>query len=130
MVHEALNVNRKCVRASLVLGDIEFAEGHFEAAISAWQGIEKQNYEFLSMAAERLFDAYEKQGRPAEGIALLRGYQVTFPQLEITDLVYLKVCTYEGEGRAVESVREAVQARPSLSGVYRLIEAQMASNVA
>lgn len=124
-VADALATNRKCVRASLLLGDIELAEGHLEAAISAWQGIEKQNFEYLSMAAERLFDAYERLGRPAEGIALLRGYQQTFPQLEITDLVYQKLCTYESEQAALEAVRDTVHARPSLAGVYRLIEAQV-----
>jgi len=125
LVSEAISTNRKCVRASLILGDIEFAEGNLDAAIAAWQSIEKQNFEYLSMAAERLFDAYEKQGRPAEGLALLRGYQTTFPQLEMTDLLYQKLCTYESEALALESVRAAVQARPTLSGVYRLIEAQM-----
>nr|WP_176426046.1 lipopolysaccharide assembly protein LapB [Chromobacterium sp. ASV5] len=125
LVGEAFASNRKCVRASLILGDIEFAEGNVPAAIAAWQGIEKQNFEYLAMAAERLFDAYEKLGKPLEGIALLRGYQQTFPQLELTDLLYQKIATYEGETRALEAVREAVHARPSLSGVYRLIESQM-----
>lgn len=124
-VAEALATNRKCVRASLLLGDIELAEGNVEAAIAAWQGIEKQNFEYLTMAAERLVDAYERLGRPGEGIALLRGYQQTFPQLEITDLLYQKLCTYESEQAALEAVRDSVHARPSLSGVYRLIEAQV-----
>lgn len=124
-VDEAFSANRKCVRASLILGDIEFAGGHVEAAIAAWQNIEKQNYEYLSMAAERLFDAYERLDKPLEGIALLRGYQKTFPQLELTDLLYQKIATYEGEEKALEVAREGVHARPSLSGVYRLIEAQM-----
>lgn len=122
---EALAVNRKCVRASLVLGDIAFAEENYPAAIAAWQAIEKQNYEYLSMAAERLFDAYEKLGKPHEGIALLKGYGETFPQLELTDLLYEKVATYEGTQRALEVTRTAVHARPNLAGAYRLIEAQI-----
>ncbi|MDF0605599.1 lipopolysaccharide assembly protein LapB [Neisseriaceae bacterium TC5R-5] len=124
-VAEAITANRKCVRASLIMGDIEFSAGQMEAAISAWQEIEKQNYEYLSMAAERLFDAYEQLDKPLEGIALLRGYQKTFPQLELTDLVYQKIATYEGEEKALEATREAVHARPNLHGIYRLIEAQM-----
>jgi lipopolysaccharide biosynthesis regulator YciM len=124
-VSAALSANRKCVRASLILGDIEFTEGRYQEAIAAWQAIEKQNYEYLAMAAERLFDAYEKLGRPNEGTALLRGYLKTFPQLELTDLLYQKVATYEGEAAALGFVREAVHARPGLAGVYRLIEAQM-----
>ena len=63
--------------------------------------------------------------REQEGIALLRGYQRTFSQLELTDLLYQKVATYEGEARALEAAREAVHARPSLLGVYRLVESQM-----
>ncbi|MDC7708891.1 lipopolysaccharide assembly protein LapB [Vogesella indigofera] len=124
-VQEAFAANRKCVRASILLGDIEVANGQPEAAIAAWQAIEKQNYEYLAMVAERLFDAYESLGKAAEGIALLRGYQRTFSQLELTDLLYQKVATYEGEARALEAVREAVHARPNLLGVYRLVEAQM-----
>ncbi|KMJ54054.1 tetratricopeptide repeat family protein [Vogesella sp. EB] len=124
-VQEAFAANRKCVRASILLGDIEVATGQPEAAIAAWQAIEKQNYEYLAMVAERLFDAYESLGKAAEGIALLRGYQRTFSQLELTDLLYQKVATYEGEAKALEAVREAVHARPNLLGVYRLVEAQM-----
>lgn len=124
-VMEALQLNRKCVRASLILGDIAMAEGDVDAAIASWQGIEQQNFEYLSMAAERLFDACLQQGRIHEGIALLRGYLKTFPQLDIIDLIYQKICTYEGEQPALETLREAVQARPSLTGVYRLIEAQI-----
>jgi lipopolysaccharide biosynthesis regulator YciM len=66
------------------------------------------------MAAERLFDAYEKLDKPQEGIALLQGYQKTFPQLEMTDLLYQKLSAYEGEERAL--ARQAVHARPSLMG--------------
>lgn len=124
-VSEAFAANRKCVRASILLGDIETAQGQHEAAIAAWQGIEKQHYEYLAMVAERLFDAYEALGKPQEGIALLRGYQRTFSQLELTDLLYQKIATYEGETKALEAAREAVHARPSLLGVYRLVESQM-----
>lgn len=125
-VEAALESNRRCVRASLILGDVEFAEGRYDAAIAAWQHIEKQNYEYLGMAGERLFDAYEKLGRAAEGLALLKGYLRTFPQLELLDLLYGKVATYEGEAAALLVTRELVHVRPSLAGAYRLIEAQIA----
>lgn len=124
-VEKALLTNRKCVRASLLLGDIEFANGNMEAAIALWQGIEKQNYEYLTMAAERLFDAYEKLGRPSEGIVLLRGYQKSFPQLQLTDLLYQKTAAYEGRAKALSVIREHVHQCPSLFGIYRLLDAQL-----
>lgn len=123
-VEKALLVNRKCVRASLILGDIEFARGNINEAIATWQGIEKQNYEYLTMAAERLFDAYEALGKASEGITLLRGYQKSFSQLQLIDLLYQKIATYEGKARALTIVREHVHESPSLFGVYRLLEAQ------
>src|SRR4051812_16442463 len=39
----ALEANRKCVRASLQLGDLEKAAGHVERALDEWKRIESQN---------------------------------------------------------------------------------------
>lgn len=128
-IDAALAANRKCVRATLLLGDIEFAEKNYEQAIAVWQTIEKQNFEYLPMAAEKLCDAYEKLDRAVDGLALLRGYAKTFPQLDLTDILYKKIATFEGEEQALEAVRENVHANPTLLGVYRLIGARSLSSL-
>src|SRR5919205_31730 len=49
----ALDANRKCVRASLQLGDLERSEGKLERAIDHWKRIESQNPAYLALAAQR-----------------------------------------------------------------------------
>ena len=120
-IDAALAANRKCVRATLLAGDLEFAQENYQQAIDIWQTIEQQNFDYLPMAAEKLCDAYEKLGRAADGLALLRGYAKTFPQLDLTDILYKKIATFEGEEPALEAVRESAHANPTLLGVYRLI---------
>lgn len=128
-IDAALAANRKCVRATLLAGDLEFAQGHYQQAIDIWQTIEQQNFDYLPMAAEKLCDAYEKLGRPTDGLALLRGYAKTFPQLDLTDALYKKIATFEGEEPALEAVRESVHANPTLLGIYRLVGARSTSSL-
>ena len=124
-VADALAASRRSCRASLIAGDIERAEGQWEAAIARWQGIESQNPDYLSLVGERLMDAYEQQGKPQEGIALLTGYLRQYPQLELGDVLYPKIAALSGERAALSFLRETVHSQPSLTGLGKLIEAQI-----
>src|SRR5436853_4973873 len=50
----ALEANRKCVRASLQLGDLERSSNNLDAAIEHWKRIEAQNPAYIALAAQRL----------------------------------------------------------------------------
>ena len=55
----ALDMNRKSVRASMLLGDLHAAEGDDQEALEAWKKVESQNPVYLApLVAERLMDAY------------------------------------------------------------------------
>jgi len=56
----ALAADDQCVRASILLGDIDVLEGNFSDAIEHWQQIEKQDIHFLGEVAERLAEGYRK----------------------------------------------------------------------
>ncbi|HFC6394827.1 lipopolysaccharide assembly protein LapB [Neisseria bacilliformis] len=124
-VASALDANGKCSRASIILGDIEQKEGNYAAAIEAYTAVEKQNYAYLGMAGEKLYDAYDAQNRAAEGLDVLIGYMKTFPQLDLLDVVYEKSLLLYGEQKAGETVAELVRAKPDLNGVYRLLGVQI-----
>ena len=70
----AMQQNRKCVRASLLQGDLLLQEGKLSDAIDAWQRIEQQDPAYLALVAQRLLETYRKMAQRDEGIALLRGY--------------------------------------------------------
>lgn len=52
-IQAALNANKKCTRANLLLGDLECKLDNFQAACEAYTSIENQNYNYLVMASEK-----------------------------------------------------------------------------
>ncbi|SSY80381.1 lipopolysaccharide assembly protein LapB [Alysiella crassa] len=124
-VQAALNANKKCSRANMILGDIEQKQGNFGVAISAYSAIEKQNHAYLSMVGERLYDAYEAMGKASDGLNVLIGYQKTFPTLDLLNVIYDKALLLQGEQSANQTVIELIRAKPDLNGMYRLLGLQM-----
>ena len=73
-IGKALEANKKCTRANIILGDIEYRQGNFPAAVEAYSAIEQQNHAYLSMVGEKLYEAYAAQGKQEEGLNRLIGY--------------------------------------------------------
>ncbi|KLT72659.1 tetratricopeptide repeat family protein [Neisseria arctica] len=124
-VRKALDANRKCTRANMILGDIEQKQGNLQAAIDAYTAIEKQNHAYLSMVGERLYDAYDALGKPQEGLNVLTGYAKTFPQLDLINVIYEKSLLLHGEAAAAQTAIDLVRQKPDLQGVYRLLGLQI-----
>lgn len=120
-IFQALAVNRKCSRANMILGDVELKQQNFQAAVDAYSAIEKQNYEYLSLVGERLYDAYDGMNKAADGLEVLIGFAQTFPQLDLSGVIYEKSLPVYGEDRATEIVIDLVRRKPTLTGTYRLL---------
>ncbi|KAB2928697.1 MAG: lipopolysaccharide assembly protein LapB [Dechloromonas sp.] len=121
----AMLQNRKCVRASLLQGDLFLQEGKPESAIEAWQRIEQQDPAFLALVAQRLLDTYRKLERPEEGMALLGAYLERYPSLDLLDVVYQLVLEGEGNEAAYRLVRAELQRNPTLLGLEKLMSARL-----
>jgi lipopolysaccharide biosynthesis regulator YciM len=121
----AMQENRKCVRASLLQGDLLLQEGRQPEAIEAWQRIEQQDPAYLALVAQRLLETYRKLERPAEGIALLSGYLERYPSLDLLDVVYQLVLESEGTEAAYRLVRAELQRNPTLLGLEKLMSARL-----
>ena len=121
----ALECNRKCVRASLLLGDIEAQQDRFEAAIACWQRIEQQDPTYLALVAQRLLDAFRKLDQRDQGLQLLRGYLEHYHSLDLLDVVFQLVLESEGAEAAYILVRDELKRNPTLIGFDKLIEARL-----
>ena len=121
----AMQQNRKCVRASLLQGDLLAQEGHLDAAIEAWQRIEQQDPAYLALIAQRLLETYRKLARPEEGIALLGAFLERYPSLDLLDVVYQLVLENEGTEAAYRLVRAELQRNPTLLGLEKLMSARL-----
>jgi lipopolysaccharide biosynthesis regulator YciM len=124
-LESAMQQNRKCVRASLLQGDLLLQEVRQSAAIEAWQRIEQQDPAYLALVAQRLLDTYRKLERPEEGMALLSGYLERYPSLDLLDVVYQLVLEGEGNEAAYRLVRAELQRNPTLLGLEKLMSARL-----
>jgi len=122
---EALSHHRQCVRANMLLGDLEIAAKRPEAAIEAWKRIESQNPPYLALVAERLFNAYKQRGKLEEGVNLLRGYLAKYPSLDLLNVVFQGTLESQGNEPAYRLARDELRRMPTLLGLDKLLEAQM-----
>jgi lipopolysaccharide assembly protein B len=123
----ALASHRKSVRASILLGDIESASGAVEPAIDAWKRIEQQNPAYLSMVGERLLGAYRTLGKPEVGLRLLQYYLANHPSLDLLGIVFQATLEQQGPEDAHRLVRDELKRNPTLIGLTKLLEAQLAT---
>jgi lipopolysaccharide biosynthesis regulator YciM len=124
-LERALAHHRLCVRANVLLGDVEISLDRYEAAIDAWKRIETQNPDYLALVAERIIGAYKKLDKSQEGLNLLRGLLGKYPSLDVLNVVF--TCILEGEGAepAYQLVRDEMRRSPTLLGLDKLLEAQL-----
>jgi lipopolysaccharide biosynthesis regulator YciM len=116
----ALERNRKCVRASLLQGDIQLQQDQPLAAIESWQRIEQQDPTYLALVAQRLLDAFRKLDRREEGLQLLRGYLEHYPSLDLLDVVFQLVLEGDGPRSCVQAGSRRVEAQPDSAWIRQV----------
>jgi len=121
----ALEANRKCVRASLQLGDLEKDAGNVERALEEWKRIESQNPAYLALAAPRLYETYRDAGRAEDGLRLLADYLERYPSLDLLDIVFQQTLEAKGHEEAYKLMRDELRRNPTLLGLDRWLEAQV-----
>src|SRR5262245_1597885 len=122
---QALAHHRMCVRANLLLGDLEMQSGRPDQAIEAWKRIESQNPAYLALVAERIYNAFRQRGKAAEGSNLLRGYLAKYPSLDLLNVVFQGELELAGSEQAYRLVRDELRRTPTLLGLDKLLEAQL-----
>jgi lipopolysaccharide assembly protein B len=122
---EALSHHRQCVRANMLLGDLEFAAKQPEVAIDAWKRIESQNPQYLALVAERIYNGYKRRDKLEEGVNLLRGYLAKYPSLDLLNVVFQGMLESQGNEPAYQLARDELRRMPTLLGLDKLLEAQL-----
>jgi len=121
----ALTHHRLCVRANILLGDLELSLGNTDAAVEAWKRIETQNPAYLALVAERIYSVYKDEGRADEGLNLLRAYLEKYPSLDALNVVFQATLEQHGAEPAYKLARDELRRTPTLLGVDKLLEAQL-----
>jgi len=122
---QALSINRRSVRASLLLGEFEALQGRHEEALSIWRRIESQQPDFLPLVAAKMLASFKALGRTAEGLTLLKHYLEKYASIDMLNVVYQASLENEGIATAYPLVRTELQRHPTLQGYEKLLEAQL-----
>lgn len=122
---KALNIDSRCVRVSLLEGELARKAGNIKGAIKALKRIERQDPDYLPEALTPLFLCYREMGKLEE----FRTYLARVVDIYggITSLLLLTDLTLELEGQqaAVHFLSDELKKRPTVRGVERLIEYAM-----
>ncbi len=120
----ALDANKKCVRANVLLGDLELQSGSHASAISHWKHIEFQDPEYLGLVATKLINSHTAIEKPEEGIALLKNYLENYKLPSLMSALYEATIAEEGPESAAKLARKELIRKPSLQTLDQLLQAR------
>lgn len=126
-IGHALTYDAQCVRASLLLGQLESRSGRHRDAIKAWKRIEQQDPCYLGEAADQIAASYQHLG-DEPGLyeyfsGVLQRHSDGVVMLAMADLIRHR----DGIAAAASFVATWLRAHPSVHGLHRLIELNLAA---
>lgn len=124
----ALDANKKCVRANVMLGDVEIQSGSHAAAISHWKHIEFQDPEYLGLVSTKLLKSFAALNQSKEGIDLLKSYLESYKLPSLMSALYEATITEEGADSAATLARNELIRKPSLQTLDQLLQARAMSD--
>lgn len=121
---QALNANKNCVRANVLLGDMEAESGNHKAAISIWKRIEFQKPEYLGLIAPKLLTSFRALNQTEEGLNLLQTYLQTYQLNSLLNVLYEATLAEQGAENAARLARNELIKMPSLNTLDLLLQAR------
>jgi len=125
----ALDANKSCVRANVLLGDLEVNQDAHQRAIAYWKQIEFQKPEYLGLVARKMLKSYTATDQLKEGLAQLSGYLESYKLPSLMTALYEATLNEEGPEKAAKLARNELIRQPSLQTLDQLLQARaMASD--
>ena len=123
-LEQALNANKNCVRANVLLGDMEAEADSHKEAIAAWRRVEFQQPEYLGLIAPKILSSYRALNQTADGLALLRTYLQNYKLPSLINVLYEATLAESGPESAAILARTELIKMPSLSVLDQLLQAR------
>ncbi len=123
-LHKALDSNKNCVRANVLLGDLEASTGAHQAAISHWKRIEFQQPEYLGLIANKMLKSYRAQDQLKQGLTQLNAYLETYKLPSLMSALYEATLVEEGAEKAAKLARNELIRQPNLTTLDQLLQAR------
>jgi lipopolysaccharide biosynthesis regulator YciM len=124
-IQQALTHDKQCVRASLLLGEVEFDRGNYKQAVKALRKVRQQDPEYVSETILLLRQCYSEMKDDRTLKTYLQDCLLTDPSAPLVLAVAEDLRVSEGDQIAGEFLSAQLADRPSLRGLERLIGLQL-----
>jgi len=121
----ALDANKNCVRANMMLGDMEVAAGEHKVALSIWKRIEFQEPKYLALVAPKMLNSYKVLNQMADGIALMQGYFDKYKLHSLFNVLFDVTLNEQGSQVAEAMALQDLTRKPSLQTLENLLKARV-----
>jgi len=125
LLNKALDENKACVRANVLLGEMASDTQDYAQAVTYWKHIELQNPEYLTLVASKLLHAYKALDQTETGLNLLRQYHNTYHLAPIQAVLFESTLSEEGAKEAAVMARESLIKSPNLHTIDQLLQAKI-----
>jgi len=124
LLKRAANIDKNCVRASLLLGNWEMEQSNYKLAIKAYKKVVEQDPDYVSEIIEPLELCYQRLDAIDEYIQFLKQCLLVHPRISVVLMLSKYIQTKQGVKAAANFVAEHLHQRSSIYGLRRLIALQ------
>jgi lipopolysaccharide biosynthesis regulator YciM len=125
LVDEAMALDARCARASLLAGRLAAAEGKDRVAIAAWQKIEQQDAVLLDEAIGEIVDAYRRLGDDSGLHAYLHELARRRPGNRALKLIVQAIRERDGDAAGQAFLAGYLRDQPSIPGLKCLVDLRL-----
>lgn len=125
LLQEALLHDKRCVRASIMLGEVEFECGRHKQAIKALRRVRQQDPDYVSETIPTLRRCHEALDERKALRSYLRECLESQPSAPLVIAAAEDILAAEGSDEAEAFLVRQLQKRPSMRGLEQLISLQM-----
>lgn len=122
LAKEALDYDRSCVRATLLLMKLQIRQGNFREAANQSLKVFDQHPEFGPEAIDRLMKLEREHGDVSRLYKKLRKLYEQYPSTSLLLALVESVERSSGRPAAIDLLRMELETRPSVRGLLRLVE--------
>lgn len=122
LAKEALDYDRSCVRATLLLMKMQIRQGNYREAGNQSLKVFEQSPDFGPEAVDRLMKLEREHGDVGRLVKKLRKLYEQYPGTSLLLALVESVERSAGRPAAIDLLRQELELRPSVRGLLRLVE--------
>jgi lipopolysaccharide biosynthesis regulator YciM len=125
-LRKALNMDPRCVRASILEAELLQTQDNYKSALKAYKRIEKQGVDYLPEVIEPMITCYRKLEKIPEARRYLSDILDSYGGISCLLCLTELIIEDQGEAEGLKFISAQLSKRPTVKGVDRLLEYVMA----